>query len=88
MKVDYAQDVQKQLAKMIKGDKVGILHIRKYMAEVETLNDPRSRGEELHENLAGFWRYRIGSYRVICDIQDDNDIIMVVHVGHRKEVYK
>ena len=50
--------------------------------------DPRSTGEPLRENLSGFWRYRIGDYRVYADIQDEVIKVLVVKIGHRREVYK
>jgi len=36
----------------------------------------------------GFWRYRIGDYRVLCDIQDENVVVLVLTIGHRRQVYK
>ena len=48
---------------------------------------PYSRGKILTGNLKGLWRYRIGDYRVIADIQDSKMIIMQVDVGHRSDIY-
>lgn len=59
-----------------------------YLREVENLEDPRSRGKGLTANLAGLWRYRVGDYRVICDIEDNELVILAVDVEHRSEVYK
>ncbi len=50
--------------------------------------DPRSFGKPLSGNLSGVWRYRTGDYRILAQIEDDNFIIVVLHVGHRKNVYK
>ena len=50
--------------------------------------NPRQHGAALSENLKGFWKYRIGAYRLIADIQDEIVLIEIVHVGHRREVYK
>ena len=55
---------------------------------VATLADPRRRGKELTGNYAGQWVYRVGDYRVICDIQDAALIVLVVRVGHRSRVYR
>lgn len=52
------------------------------------LEDPRSRGKALTGNLAGVWRYRVGDYRILCDINDGRLVILVVDVAHRREVYK
>ncbi|WP_295363054.1 type II toxin-antitoxin system RelE/ParE family toxin [Succinivibrio sp.] len=50
--------------------------------------NPRIHGKALKGNLASFWRYRIGDYRLICDIRDEECVIIAVTVGHRKEVYR
>ena len=58
------------------------------LREVSQLDDPRSMGKGLTGNLAGLWRYRVGDYRIICDIEDGVLLILVVDVAHRREVYK
>ena len=52
------------------------------------LDDPRSVGEALRGRLGQLWKYRIGDYRIIADIQDKVLVILVVRIGHRREVYK
>ena len=49
--------------------------------------DPRSKGKMLKANRKGQWRYRIGNYRVIVNIQDENLVILTLEVGHRKNIY-
>ena len=49
--------------------------------------DPRRFGKPLTANLAGLWRYRSGDYRIICRIEDHKLVILVVKIGHRKDVY-
>lgn len=49
--------------------------------------NPRIHGKQLVGNLAGQWRYRIGDYRLICQIDDGNLIILALTVGHRKNIY-
>ena len=49
--------------------------------------DPRRFGKELKSDLAGLWRYRIGDYRILCQIIDHELLVLVVAVGHRKDVY-
>lgn len=49
---------------------------------------PRAFGKALKGNLAGLWRYRIADYRVICQIQDDELVVIVVAVGHRRNIYE
>ena len=50
-------------------------------------NDPRQKGKALTGNFKGKWRYRIGDYRLICEINDDKLIILALNIGHRKEIY-
>ena len=52
------------------------------------LDDPRSIGEALRGRLGQLWKYRIGDYRIIADIQDKKVLILVVRIGHRREAYK
>lgn len=59
-----------------------------YLAEVAALDDPRSRGKGLVGDRAGIWRYRIGDYRALCEVQDDRLVVLVVEVGHRGSVYE
>jgi mRNA interferase RelE/StbE len=51
-------------------------------------SDPRDRGSGLRANLAGLWRYRVGDYRVICSLEDHELVVLVLQIGHRREVYK
>lgn len=70
--------LDKQIARRI----VAKLH------EISQLEDPRSMGKGLTENKPGLWRYRVGDYRILCDINDGRLVILVVDVAHRREVYK
>ena len=54
---------------------------------VDCMN-PRQHGKGLTANRSGQWRYRIGDYRLICEINDNALIILALSVGHRREVYK
>lgn len=49
--------------------------------------NPRHFGEPLKGNLAGLWRYRVGDYRIICEIQDEKLVVLALAVGHSREVY-
>ena len=56
---------------------------------IAPLDDPRVLGEALRGNdLGRYWKYRIGDYRLICDIQDQVIRILVLRIGHRREVYR
>jgi mRNA interferase RelE/StbE len=56
--------------------------------KVALLDDPRSLGKPLSGGLSGLWRYRVGNYRVIANIEDRDVCILVVKIAHRKEVYR
>ena len=64
--------------------------IAKFMRQrVSNLDNPRSIGEPMKgSRFAGLWRYRSGDYRILCEIQDEKITILVVSLGHRREVYK
>ncbi|WP_338024818.1 type II toxin-antitoxin system RelE/ParE family toxin [Anaerococcus marasmi] len=57
-------------------------------SKLDGLENYRSIGKALVGQYKGLWRYRIGSYRVICDIRDDELIVLAIDIGHRKEIYK
>ncbi|MES2997572.1 MAG: type II toxin-antitoxin system RelE/ParE family toxin [Verrucomicrobiota bacterium] len=50
-------------------------------------SDPRRFGKALKANLAGLWRYRVGDYRILCELRDGELLVLVLAVGHRKDVY-
>ena len=84
MRIEYTETARKQLKKLDKTIQKTILD---YMDEVGRLENPRSRGKALAENMRGLWRYRVGDYRVICEIQESKSIISVLKIGHRKNIY-
>ena len=49
--------------------------------------NPRQHGKGLTANRSGQWRYRVGDYRLIAEIQDDRVVILMLNVGHRRDVY-
>ncbi|WAC49374.1 type II toxin-antitoxin system RelE/ParE family toxin [Asticcacaulis sp. SL142] len=84
--INYTDTARKQLKKL---DRQIAIRILDYMdARVATADDPRQSGKALTGPLGSFWRYRVGDYRVICDIQDGELCVLVVEVGNRKEVYR
>ena len=84
MTVLYSHDAERQMERL---DTTVQRRIKRYMANVATLSNPRTRGKGLSGNLSGTWRYRVGDYRVFCKIMDDKLIIEVIKVGHRRDVY-
>lgn len=85
MKVFYTTESQKQLSKL---DKTIQQRIKKYLDEVSKLENPRSRGKGLTSDKSGIWRYRVGDYRILCNIVDSQLIITVIKINHRSGVYK
>jgi mRNA interferase RelE/StbE len=85
--VELSAEVARELVKL---DRQQAKRILKFLYErVAKLDDPRSIGKALHGSRLGeFWKYRIGDYRLICKIEDDRLIVLVLRVGHRKEIYR
>jgi mRNA interferase RelE/StbE len=85
IKVD--DEALKTLAKM---DKQVARRITDFLrTRVSVLEDPRSIGEALKgAKLGMFWKYRVGEHRIICTIEDGEVCILVVRIGHRREVYR
>ncbi len=82
----YSDKALKQLRKLDPGVRGIILS---WMAKnVQGCANPRSHGKQLVGNLASSWQYRIGDYRVICDIQDGELIVLALTVAHRKDAYR
>ena len=85
MRVEYTETARKQLKNL---DKTPMqTRILDYMDEIALLENPRSRGKALVENLRGLWCYRVGDYRVICEIQEARIIIAGLKIGHRENIY-
>lgn len=68
-------------------DRETLRRIKTYLDEVCTLDDPRSRGRALSGALVGYWRYRIGDYRVLVEIRDTELIVVAITLGHRSSIY-
>jgi len=83
--VEFSGDALKQLKKL---DPQNSKRIIKYIKERVLSDNPRVLGKELKGNLSNLWRYRVGDCRIICEIQDDILVVLVLKIGHRKEVYK
>lgn len=85
-KVLFSEEAKKQLKKLDKHiSTLIIIWIRK---NLEGCKNPRQHGKPLVANRTGQWRYRIGDYRLICEIQDEEITILVLEVGHRKNIYE
>lgn len=85
-KLLISDDVSKKIKKMDKH--LALMLTREMKAKLDSLENPRSIGKALVGQYKGLLRYRIGAYRVICDIRDDELIVLAIDVGHRKNIYK
>jgi len=85
--IEYTESARKQLRKL---DKPMARRIVDFMDErIATQNDPRSNGEALTGPMLGmYWRYRVGDYRIICDIEDGALRVLVIEIGNRREIYR
>lgn len=84
--IEFEPRARDELGKLDRSQQRRIL---KFLRErVAPLDDPRSIGEPLRGPLKRFWKYRVGAFRVICDIQDQHIVILVIRIGHRREVYR
>jgi len=86
-KIEFSLEAKRQLNKL---DPQHAKRILKFLRDrVTNLGNPRSLGKPLQGSRLGeFWRYRVGDYRVICKIEDDRLLILVLGIGHRREVYR
>jgi mRNA interferase RelE/StbE len=63
--------------------------ILRYLRErIAVAEDPRRFGKPLRRNLAGLWRYRVEDYRLICRLEDERVVVLVLQIGHRRDVYE
>lgn len=83
--VQWTARAKKQLQKLDKS--TAELILRWVHKHLDNCTDPRRHGKALTANHAGQWRYRIGDYRLIAEIQDGEIVILILAVGHRKEIY-
>ena len=62
--------------------------LRYFSERIATDDDPRRFGKPLRHELQGLWRYRIGDYRAVCQIEDNHLVVLVVAVNHRRQIYR
>ncbi|MDN6163770.1 MAG: type II toxin-antitoxin system RelE/ParE family toxin [Tetragenococcus halophilus] len=84
--VVYEKKALKQLSKLDKGQQRMIMAwINKNLVQTD---NPRQQGKALKGELKEYWRYRVGNYRLLADINDNEIKIIIIHIGHRREVYR
>ena len=84
MRVVFADKARKEFLKL---DKPIQKQIQSFVVRLQELQNPRSTGKAPVGNFAGFWRYRVGDYRLVCVIEDKKILITVLHMAHRKDIY-
>ncbi|MDU1223600.1 type II toxin-antitoxin system RelE family toxin [Varibaculum cambriense] len=84
-KIELSARARKALKKL---DRKPARDIVRALEEIAQLQNPRSRGKALTGNLQGLWRYRVGDYRVICDIRRKQLTIYAIDLGHRRSIYR
>ena len=86
-RVEFSESAERELGKLDSQQARRILKF--FSGRVAKLDDPRSIGEALHGSRFGeFWKYRVGHYRLICKLEDDRLLVLVLRIGHRKEIYR
>jgi mRNA interferase RelE/StbE len=85
-RIEITRTAEKQIQKLNRTAQEAILRFLR--ERVQPTDNPRQWGKPLHGDKGGLWRYRVGDYRLICDIQDERITVLVVRVGHRKDVYR
>lgn len=84
--IELSATAAKQLAKLDRHDAKRIAaFLRERLASID---DPRQLGKALTGPLGGLWRYRVGNYRIICDLQGKRLVILVLEIGHRGVIYR
>ena len=81
-RVKFSETALRQLKKLGKQPQKDFL---KYLKKrIETDKDPQRYGDQLRRSLSGLWKYRVGDYRLICEVQQEEIVVLVVNVGHRR----
>ncbi len=84
--VEYSKKAVKSLSKLDKQTMTLLINwIEKNLVNCQ---NPRFSGKPLVGNKSGYWRYRIGDYRIVSEINDKNVTILLIRIAHRKEIYE
>lgn len=84
--VEYTEKAKKSIRKLDNSVRMMIkAWIEKNLVGID---DPKKHGKGLSSSLSGYWRYRVGDYRILAEIQEHRLVILVIEVGHRRDIYK
>ena len=84
-RIEITNTAKKQLAKL--NNQVQVTILRYLRGRIATDENPRRYGAPLRRELTNRWKYRVGAYRLICDIQDEKVLVLILLVGHRSKIY-
>jgi mRNA interferase RelE/StbE len=85
-RIEIARTAERQITKLARTAQKSI---QRFLRErLSVAENPRQWGKALQGEKRGLWRYRVGDYRLICDIQDERITILVLEIAHRKNVYR
>ena len=86
----YELKYEEKAVKQIKKLDLATRKLIKSWIEKNLLNtdNPRQHGKGLTGGLSQYWRYRVGDYRILAEINDTEIVIIIVEVGHRREIYR
>jgi mRNA interferase RelE/StbE len=84
--IEFVPQAAKELKKLGRSEAARI--IRTLEERIAPLDDPRSLGAPLKGEHEGYWRWRIGDYRVVARIEDERVVILVIRIAHRRKVYR
>ncbi len=86
--VVITETAEKALKKLFKKSRIDYNNIIEYVKSLDGTDNPRKYGKQLKGPLKLFWRYRVGQYRIICEIKDDELVILALNINHRRSIYK
>lgn len=82
----FSKKADKELSKM--DASVRRIIVAWLLKNVDGCSNPRLHGKGLTGPFSDKWRYRIGNYRVLCEIRDDDLVVLAIEIGHRKDIYQ
>jgi mRNA interferase RelE/StbE len=85
-KVEFDNRARKELRKLDEESQKRILNWLR--SNIATKRDPKRLGQPLKGRLKGMWRYKVGEYRLMCQIQSKKILVLILRIGHRRDVYQ
>jgi mRNA interferase RelE/StbE len=82
--IEWAESAAKEFSRFDNSVKIPI---QKFLDKLMERDDPRTLGEELTANLVGYWKYRVGDYRLVVEIRDNVFKVLMLAIGHRRDIY-